>query len=103
MDAHLRAIAAADIDAAVDYYGDNAGPHIAVDFIGDLEAAISHLTRYPLSGSLRFGYELEIPNLRNWSLAKFPCLIFYLPNEDHLDLWRLLHAKRDIPTHLQPD
>jgi toxin ParE1/3/4 len=103
MHARLRAVAAADVDAAIDYYRGNAGPDIAVDFINDLEAAISHLTRYPFSGSLRFGYELEIPDLRSWSLTNFPYLIFYLPDEDHLDIWRVLHAKRDIPAHLLPD
>ena len=103
MHARLRAVSAADIDAAIDYYHNNASPEIAVDFINNLETAISHLTQYPLSGSLRFGYELEIPDLRSWSLAKFPYLIFYLPDEDHLDIWRILHTKRDIPAHLQPD
>ena len=103
MHARLRAGAAADSDSAVDYYRDNASPDIAVDFINDLEAAISHLTRYPLSSSLRFGYELDTPDLRSWRLAKFPYLIFYLPDQDHLDIWRVLHARRDIPAHLQPD
>ncbi len=100
MRARLRAAATADINAAIDYYRTNAGPDTAVDFVDDLEAAISHLTRYPLSGSLRFGYELDIPDLRSWPLDKFPYLIFYLPDDDHLDIWRVLHAKRDIPTHL---
>lgn len=100
MQARLRAVATADLDAAVDYYRDHAGPDIAVDFVEDLEGAISHLSRYPLSGSLRFGYELEIPDLRSWPLTKFPYLIFYLPDDDHLDIWRILHVKRDIPTYL---
>jgi toxin ParE1/3/4 len=102
MDARLRAVAANDVNSAINYYRNNADPHIAVDFINDLEAAISHLTRYPFSGSPRFGYELQIPDLRSWSLNKFPYLIFYLPDEDHLDIWRILHARRDIPAHLQP-
>ncbi len=100
MHARLRAVASADIEAAVDYYLDTAGPDIAVGFVNDFEAAVTHLTQFPFSGSLRFGYELEIPDLRSWSLGNFPYLIFYLPDEDHLDIWRVLHAQRDIPAHL---
>lgn len=103
MDARLRAVAAADIDAAVDYYRETAGGDTAIDFVDSFESALAHLTRYPFGGSLRFGYELEIPDLRSWSLKKFPYLIFYLPGDDHLDIWRILHAKRDIPSHLQAD
>ncbi len=99
MHARLRAAATADIESAVDYYRDNAGIDSAADFVDDIESAISHLTRYPGSGSLRFGYELEIPDLRSWPLRKFPHLIFCLPGNDNLDIWRVLHAKRDIPTH----
>ena len=61
------------------------------------ENAVSLLIRYPLTGSLRFAYELEIPELRSWSLKKFPYMIFYLPNDEHLDIWRVLHTRRDIP------
>ncbi len=100
MHARLRAAATVDIEAAVDYYRDNAGIDTATDFVDDIESAISHLQRYPGSGSLRFGYELEIPDLRSWPLDKFPYLIFYLPEDGNLDIWRVLHAKRDIPTHL---
>lgn len=65
-----------------------------------LEAAISHLRRYPNSGSLRFAFELEIPGLRSWSLQRFSYLIFYVPQDDRIDIWRVLHARRDIPAHL---
>ena len=100
MDARLRAVAALMSMRPSATTETTPAPDIAVDFISELEAAISHLTRYPFSGSLRFGYELDIPDLRSWSLKEFPYLIFYLPDEDHLDIWRVLHAKRDVPTHL---
>ena len=100
MQIDLRALAAADIEAAVDHYREEAGPQVALDFIDALEAAISHLHHYPNSGSLRFAFELEIPGLRSWSLQQFPYLIFYVPQDDRIDIWRLLHARRDIPAHL---
>ena len=96
----LRALAAADIDAAVDHYREEAGSRAALDFVDTLEAAVGHLRRYPDSGSLRFAFELEIPELRSWALQGFPYLIFYVPQQDRLDVWRVLHARRDIPAHL---
>ena len=100
----LRALAAADIDSAVTYYRTEAGPAVALDFVEALEAAIGHLGRHPLAGSLRFAYELDIPGLRCWSLRRFPYLVFYLTDrDDRVDVWRVLHARRDIPASLATD
>jgi toxin ParE1/3/4 len=101
--ANLRALEATDIEAAVTYYRDEAGPKAAHDFVNALEAAITDLRRHPLTGSLRFAFELEIPALRSWPLQKFPYLIFYVPGDDRIDIWRVLHARRDIPAHLTSD
>lgn len=98
--AQLRAAAERDVDDAVAYYRDEAGPQTALDFIDSLEAAIEHLCAYPFSGSLRFAFELEIPDLRSWTLQRFPYLVFYVPDDDRIDIWRVLHARRDIPTFL---
>lgn len=103
MQANLRAVAAADIEIALAYYRTNAGQQVALDFVDSLETALDHLRHLPLTGSLRFAYELEIPGLRAWPLQKFPYLIFYMPNNDHLDIWRVLHTHRDIPDHLTED
>ncbi len=100
MQVDLRALAAADIEAAVNYYRDDASPQTALEFVDALEAAINHLRRYPNSGSLRFAFELEIPELRSWPLQKFPYVIFYLAQDDRIDIWRVLHARRDIPAYL---
>ena len=100
MQANLRALAANDIDGAAAYYHKEAGQQIALDFVDALEAAINHLRQQPLAGSLRFAYELEIPELRSWPLRKFPYLIFYVPDDDRVDIWRFLDAQRDIPAHL---
>lgn len=103
MQAQLRAAAERDVENAVVYYRDEAGPQIALDFLDALEAATTHLCQYPLSGSLRFAFELEIPDLRSWPLQPFPYLIFYVPDDDRIDIWRVLHARRDIPTFLRDD
>jgi toxin ParE1/3/4 len=101
--AQLRAVAERDIEDAVDYYRDEAGPQLALDFLDALEAAITLLCQYPLSGSLRFAFELEIPALRSWTLQRFPYLVFYVPDDDRIDIWRVLHARRDIPVFLSAD
>nr|MEA2799523.1 toxin ParE1/3/4 [Phenylobacterium sp.] len=32
---------------------------------------------------------------------RYPYLIFYVERDSHVDVWRLLHAERDIPAWLQ--
>ena len=103
MQVSLRAPAAADIEAAVAHYRDQAGSKAAPDFVDALEAAIGRLRCHPRIGSLRFAFELEIPELRSWSLRRFPYLIFYVPDDDRVDIWRVRHARRDIPAYLTSD
>lgn len=88
---------------AVLYSRGEAGSETALDFVDALEAAITHLCDYPLIGSLRFAFELEIPNLRSWPLQRFPYLLFYVPDDNRIDIWRVLHARRDIPACLTAD
>jgi toxin ParE1/3/4 len=99
----LRSLAATDIDSALAYYRTQAGQDIAHDFISHLESALDHIKHHPLTGSLRFAYELEIPDLRSWTLPTFPYMIFYITNETDIEVWRVLHAKRDIPGFLIQD
>jgi toxin ParE1/3/4 len=49
---------------------------------------------------LRFAWELDSPDLRCWPLARFPYLVVYVEHADHIDVWRLLHTRRDIPRTL---
>lgn len=100
MQVTLRAIAAQDIQSATEYYRTEAGPDTALAFVDSLETAIDHLRRHPLTGSPRFAFELEIPELRSWRLERFPYLLFYVTGDDLIDIWRVLHVRRDVPTHL---
>ncbi len=96
----LRARAASDIDSAVDYYQREAGVAVALEFIESLEQSVSRIRRSPHIGSLRFSYELDIPELRAWPLARFPYLVFYVERERENDVWRVLHTRRDLPASL---
>lgn len=40
---------------------------------------------------------LQIDELRFWPVNGFPYLIFYVERDDRIEIWRVLHAQRDIP------
>lgn len=65
--------------------------------VESLESAVEHLGRHPLTGSSRFAYDLEIPDLRSWPLRRVPYLLFYVDADEHVDVWRIIHARRDVP------
>ncbi len=94
----LRVLAASDIDAAIEHHRQVSGGRVALEFVDALEHAIGQIARSPRIGSLRFAYDLAIPGLRAWNLRRFPYLIFYVSHDDHVDVWRILHTKRDIPS-----
>jgi toxin ParE1/3/4 len=79
-----------DVDEAVAYYLSEAGEVVALGFIDALEKAYAH--------------ELNLPGLRVWPLTRYSHLVFYVERPDYIDVWRVLHGQRDIPTWMQePD
>ncbi|WEX79740.1 type II toxin-antitoxin system RelE/ParE family toxin (plasmid) [Sinorhizobium numidicum] len=99
-----RELARSDVEAAVDYYAREAGAEVALGFIDALQAAYDLIARHPESGALRYAYELGLPDLRSMSLKRYPYLVFYRDQTEHVDVWRVLHARRDIPQWMQePD
>jgi len=76
----------------------------ALGFVDALEQAYGHISRNAATGSPRYAHELGLPGLRTWPLTNFPFLVFYLEAEDHIDVWRVLHTRRDIPQRMsEPD
>ena len=99
-----RSLALRDIEDAVDYYAREGGSHVALGYVEDLQNAYQLIASHSASGSLRYGYEVGLPGLRSVQLRRYPYLIFYLEQTDDIDVWRVLHAKMDIPGWLQsPD
>lgn len=96
-----RQLARRDVETAVDYYIHEAGPDIALGFIGALEAAYEAIAHHPAAGSPRYAHELGLPGLRTRALRRYPFLVFYIERDDHIDVWRVLHAQRDIPAWMQ--
>ena len=100
----LRALARRDVDEAIDHYLSEAGEEAALGFIDDLERVFSHVAHRPAAGSSRYAHELDLPGLKSWSLKRYPYLVFYTEREDSVDVWRVLHGKRDVPARMrEPD
>lgn len=96
-----RETAHRDAEAAVDYYSREAGLAVALDFIDALQAAYGFISDRPSAGSPRYSFELAIPGLRSRRLKGFPYLVFYVERDDSVDVWRLLHARSDIPVWMR--
>jgi toxin ParE1/3/4 len=100
----LRALAAADIETTSDYYVDLVSEQTALEFIDAVERGIRRISRSPNVGSLHFAYELALPGVRSWPLQRFPYVVFYVAASDEIDVWRVLHSRRDLSEALQrPD
>ncbi len=98
-----RALAENDVQEATQYYLEQQAPQAALAFIDEVEAALKHIQRHPATGSPRYAHSLNLAGLRFWSCKRFPYLVFYFEREDSIDVWRILHGKRDIPAWLQDD
>lgn len=92
-----RELASSDIDQAITHYLEQDAPAAATGFVDALERAYAHISKHAATGSPRYAHELDIPGLRSWPLNKYPYLVFYVERVNHVDVWRVLHMKRDIP------
>lgn len=96
-----RELANRDVDTAIDYYRSEGADQAALDFVDALEQAYTEIGRHPAAGSPRYGHELNLLGLRFRPLVGFPCLTFYMEFTDHVDVWRVLYSRRDIPALLR--
>lgn len=98
-----RALSSQDVDRAVAYCLEEEADKAALGFIDALEHAYKQLSRHPQSGSCRYAHELDLPGLRSWPLKRYPYVVFYVERPSHIEVWRVLHGARDIPSWLQGD
>ena len=99
-----REQAVRDIDAAIAFHLEEGGAAGALGFIDAVEQAFVHIASQAASGSPRYAHELNLPGLRSWPLSRYPYLVFYVVQESHVDVWRVLHGRREIPQWvLEPD
>jgi toxin ParE1/3/4 len=95
-----RALADLDIAEAIDHYLAESS-QAALGFVDALENAFAHIAKAPATGSPRYAHELNLPGLRFWACTRYPQLVFYVERTDDIEVWRVLHASRDIPHWLR--
>lgn len=93
----FRELALVDVEAATQWYAQQAGERAALGFLDALDAAYEHIERHLASGSPRWVHALDVPDLRSWPLRRFPHLVSDVERESHVEVWRVLHGARDIP------
>lgn len=97
-----RRLAKQDVEDAVTHYlVDEGSEEAALGFIADVELAYRRLSNHPNIGSPRYAYELSIPGLRSWPVHRYPHIIFYIEREAHVEVWRVLNGKPDVPSWLE--
>ena len=87
-----------DVYDAICYYREQAGTGVAENFAIEIDEAYARLKQHPNIGSPRLAIDLDIEGLKSWALKRFPHQIFYEIQDDRVELWRILHPRRDI-TH----
>ena len=95
-----RHLADIDVARALDGYLAES-PRAAAGFLRALERAYSHIRRAPESGSPRAGQETNLPGLRSWPCHRYPFIVFYMPFDDRIEIWRVLPALADVPSWLR--
>ena len=95
-----RARARQDVDDAIEFYLSEGALDAAEGFIDALQDAYLLIGRNASIGSPRYGHELNIPGLRSQRLRRYPYLVFYFEFQTHIEIWRVLHGRRDIPAWL---
>jgi toxin ParE1/3/4 len=96
-----RRLATQDLRDAAAHYAGEVDRATALRFIDAVEQAFILIARHPAIGSPRYAVELDLPGLRTMPVDQFPYLIFYFERTDHIDVVRILHARRDVPASLQ--
>ena len=87
-----------DVYDAICYHREQAGTGVAENFAIEIDEAYARLKQHPNIGSPRLAIDLDIEGLKSWALKRFPHQIFYEIQDDRVELWRILHPRRDI-TH----
>lgn len=88
-----------DVDGAADRYEEEAGQRLALRFADAVQATYRAIGEHPGIGSPRYAHRLNLDGLRSHPTRHFPYLVFYIERPDRIEIWRVLHAQRDIPAY----
>ncbi len=96
-----RPAARRDLADAVLYLRKEDGAAISHRFLDEAEATFTRLCSFPNLGTPWPTTRRELVGLRRRLLPHFPYSVFYLSTEKTLEIVRVLHNSRDIPTLLE--
>ena len=91
-----------DIDDAADEYADAGGLDLGLRFLGAVEQTWELLREFPLSGRECAWLDERLHGVRRTMVASpFEVyLVFYRVDDDAVEVVRVLHGSRDIPSVL---
>lgn len=99
---HRTSLAVSDLEDLVRYYQKEAHHAVALRLIDNAQAAFEQLVAMPKMGALVGLDELPYQDIRRWHINEFRhLLIFYREVADGIEVIRILHSSRDIPTLLK--
>jgi len=99
----LSPSAVEDLEAAVDWYLQEAGAAVAEQFLDAVATVMNQLRRFPQLGSPRWEQMLRLPGLRATLIEGFPHVVFHVGDEHGVEVLRVLHERRDLPEELAGD
>ncbi len=87
----------ADLDAAAEYYANEAGVAVALRFLRAVERAYEFLASRPKAGSPGQYHSRKLEGIRRWPVPEFEnYLVFYRMAGGSVEIVRVLHGARDI-------
>jgi len=93
---YIRPAASDDIDEIIDYLVGESVP-AAQGFVKDLQKCFDLLAENPEIGTPREYRSAALSGMRMFPLKKFSTyLVFYLSDDQTIDIVRVLHGKQDI-------
>jgi toxin ParE1/3/4 len=84
---------------ATAHYRNEAGSPTALRFAEAVRDTLMAIIGRPGIGSPRYAGPLNLLGLRSHPTRRFPYLVFYVERPDRIEVWRVLHAQRDIPAY----
>jgi toxin ParE1/3/4 len=99
----VRPRANTEIDALADYIAQDS-LDTALRFLDAVQKTFDLIGEQPGIGSPRYAHLPMLEGLRVWAIFGFENhLVFYIERPGYIDVLRVLHGARDIPTALMED
>jgi len=85
-----------DARTTVEFYKREAGHDMASRLVDALRECFGQISQWPAIGSSQWGQVVGIADLRSVAVTGFPYVVFYVERDDCVQVWRILHQRRDL-------